>query len=308
MQNASQARVIDPILTNIVQGYQHPERVGKMLFPEVPVEVSAGKIIEFNKDSFKLYSSNRAPGASTKVLEWGYQGRAYAVTNHALDALVPRELMRDASVVPGIDLSRVAVGNVMNSLGLELENEQAVLATTLGNFDAQHKVTLAGATKWSTATGVPAADVEAAKEAIRQTCGKRPNTMIMSPSAYKAARNNPNVIDRFKYTSDKVVTAKMLSELFEIENIAVGDAIVADAAGTFTDVWGNNVVLAYVAPPAERNMQVPSFGYTYTLRGHPLVEMPRWDGDRKSWIYGVAHERAPVLTGMVSGYLIQNPN
>lgn len=308
MQTTGQARVIDPILTSVVQGYQHPERVGNMLFPEVPVEVSAGRIIEFNKDSFKIYNSARAPGSKTKRIEWGYQGKPYVVENHALDALVPRELQRDASVVPGIDLSATAVGNAMKSLGLELENQQAVLATTLGNYDASHKITLTAGTKWSTATGTPAADVEAAKEAIRQTCGKRPNTMILSPAAYKAARNNPNVLDRFKYTSDKVVTAKMLSELFEIENIAVGDAIVSDQAGTFTDVWGNNVVLAYVAPPAERNMQVPSFGYTYTLRGHPLVEMPYYDSESKSWVYGVAHERAAVLTGMVSGYLIQNPN
>lgn len=308
MQNLAQARVIDPILSAIVQGYSHPQNVGSLLFPSVPVAVSAGKIIEFNKDSFRLYSSLRAPGSNTKVIEWGYAGKPFVVENHALDALVPREMMRDASVVPGIDLSRVAVGNTMSSMALELENQQAVLATTFGNYDAAHRLTLAGATKWSVATGTPHADVEAAKEAIRATCGRRPNTMIMSAVAYKAIRTNANVIDRFKYTSSQTVTAKMLSELFEIENIAVGDAIVSDQAGAFTDVWGNNVVLAYVAPPAERNQQVPSYGYTYTLQGHPLVEMPYWDAGRKSWAYGVAHERAAVLTGMVSGYLFQNPN
>lgn len=309
MQNLAQARVIDPILTAIVQGYQHPERVGHLLFPEIPVDVSAGKIIEFNKDSFKLFNSARAPGSQTKVIEWGYQGKPYAVENHALDALVPRELQRDASQVPGIDLSGVAVGNVMQSLGLELEYQQAGIAIAAGNYDANHKVTLAGGTKWSTATGVPVTDVETGKEAIRQTCGKRPNVGIMSPSAFKACRTNPNVLSRFAYTKgDRPVSIEDLAALFGVERIAVGDAIVADQAGTFSDVWGNAMVLAYVAPPAQRNQQVPSFGYTYTLRGHPLVEMPYWDAGRKSWVYGVAHERMPVLTGMVSGYLIQAPN
>lgn len=308
MPSASQARVIDPILTSVVQGYQHPERVGNVLFPEVPVDVAAGKIIEFNKDSFKLYNSTRAPGTKTRRIEWGYSGKPYAVENHALDALVPRELMREADEVPGIDLSRVAVNNTMMSLGLELEAQQAALAVNAANYDVAHKVTLAGATKWSVSTGTPANDVEAAKEAIRASCGKRPNVMVMSPLAYKACRSNTNIIDRFKYTSDQVVTAQMLAQLFEVERIVVGDAIVSDQAGAFTDVWGNNVVLAYVAPAGMRDKAVPSFGYTYTLRGHPLVEMPYWDPEAKSWVYGVAHERMPVLTGIVSGYLIQSPN
>jgi hypothetical protein len=309
MQNLAQARVIDPILTSVVQGYQHPERVGNALFPPIPVDQSAGKIIEFNKDSFKLYNSARTPGSQTKVIEWGYLGKPYSVENHALDALVPRELQRDANQVPGIDLSRVAVSNTMNSLGLELESQQAALAVLATNYDAGHKVTLAGATKWSAATGTPVTDIETAKEAIRASCGKRPNTLVLSAVAYKACRTNPNVISRFAYSKgDKPITAADLAALFDVKDVVVGDAIVSDQAGTFTDVWGNNAVLAYVAPPAERNQQVPSFGYTYTLRGHPLVEMPYWDAGRKSWVYGVAHERAAVLTGMVSGYLIINPN
>lgn len=308
MINLAQARVIDPILTTVVQGFQHPERVGNMLFPEVPVDQSAGKIIEFNKDSFKLYNSVRAPGSKTKRIEWGYQGKAYAVENHALDALVPREIQRDGEAVPGIDSASVAVNNTMMSLVLGLENQQAVLATTAGNYDSNHKVTLAGATKWSASTGTPANDVETAKEAIRATSGKRPNVMVMSPLAFKACRTNPNVIDRFKYTSDVIVTEQMLAQLFGVEKVVVGDAIVADQAGTFTDVWGNSVVLAYVAPAAVRDMGVPSFGYTYTLRGHPLVEQPYYDPEAKSWVYGVAHERAAVLTGIISGYLIIAPN
>ena len=43
------------------------------------------------------------------------------------------------------------------------------------------------------------------------------------------------------------------------------------------------------------------------MRGHPLVETPYWDGNTKSWIYGVSYERAPVLAGMSAGYLISSP-
>lgn len=30
------------------------------------------------------------------------------------------------------------------------------------------------------------------------------------------------------------------------------------------------------------------------------------NGDTRSWLYGVTYERAPVLTGISSGFLFQN--
>ena len=77
---------------------------------------------------------------------------------------------------------------------------------------------------------------------------------------------------------------------------------------TFSDIWGNNAVLAYVAPEGMAAVPTPSYGYTYTMEGHPLVEQPYWENGSKSWIYGTTMERSPVLTGMAAGYLFQNPN
>jgi hypothetical protein len=77
--NPSQARVIDPVLTEVARGYKHPERVGMKLFPEVPVGQRGGKIIQFGKDSFKLYQTGRAPGGNVAVVDYGYSGSSYAL-------------------------------------------------------------------------------------------------------------------------------------------------------------------------------------------------------------------------------------
>ena len=37
-----------------------------------------------------------------------------------------------------------------------------------------------------------------------------------------------------------------------------------------------------------------------------MVEVPYYDNNAKSWIYGVGYERAPQLTGITAGFLIQN--
>jgi len=305
-QNLAQVRVIDPILTTVVQGYKNAELVGMSLFPAVPVQVSGGQVIEFGKESFKLYNARRAPGGATKRIDFGYQGKAFALKQDSLEAKVPREYQRDASQVPNIDLATRAVNLVMMSLTLALEDEQAKLATDAANYDASHKVALAGNDKWSS-TGKPMDHIDAGKEAVRSSVGIYPNTLLLSAKAFKACKNNTNVIDRFKYTGRDSITPEMLASLFDLQRVVVGRAIVFDDAGTSTDVWGNNAILAYV-PDAPSGMEQPSFGYTYTMEGHPLVEVPYYDNNTKSWIYGVSYERAAVLSGITSGYLIQNPD
>ena len=81
--------------------------------------------------------------------------------------------------------------------------------------------------------------------------------------------------------------------------------MVAGDCRTFGDVWGKDAVLAY-APRSSSGLEEPSFGYTYTMLQNPFVEAPYWDGNKKSWIYGVTYERAPVLTGMAAGFVIKN--
>ncbi|MFW5920919.1 MAG: hypothetical protein ACOCUS_03710, partial [Polyangiales bacterium] len=119
--------------------------------------------------------------------------------------------------------------------------------------------------------------------------------------------NNPNVIERFKYTSRDSITTEMVAAMLDLERVAVGRAVWYDeAAGEMKDVWGNFAVLAYV-PGNVSSARQPSYGYTYTLEGNPIVEEAYQDRNQKSWIYPVTNERAPVLSGIDSGFLIEDP-
>jgi hypothetical protein len=57
----SGARVVDPVLTSIAQGYSNNEMVASALFPTVMTPTRGGKIITFGKEDFMLYASQRAP-------------------------------------------------------------------------------------------------------------------------------------------------------------------------------------------------------------------------------------------------------
>lgn len=303
--NTQLSRVIDPVLSSIAQGYRHAQRVGHVLFPAIDVLQRGGNVIEFGRESFLDYKAKRAPGADAVNIQFGYEGKPYSLDQYTLDAPLPREFIQDAQTVPGIDLGKRAVNTVMDSLTLSLEIEQAALAANPANYGVSNKLALAGGARWDTATSTPIADIEAAKDAVRTTCGVEPNRMVIGNKGFRALKHHTEIVDRFKYTTADSITAKMLAGLFDLEELAVGKATYVDdldPASLFKEAWGNVAVLGYV-PTQDAAMEQPSFGYTYTLKGHPFVEPPRWEGGKRSWVYGVTYERKPVLTGIASGFL-----
>jgi len=304
MNNAA-TRVVDPVLSTHAQGYRQQRHVGYALFPRAPVSQRGGQVIEFGKEAFVLYNTQRAPGTNTKRIQFGYLGKPFALASHSLEGVVPRE-HNDEAAVPGVKLGQRAVNNVMSSMSLTVEYEQAQLARNPANYPVGQKVDLVAA-KWTNDANNPSKDIETGKEAIRASIGMYPNVVVLSAKAFAAAKNNANIIERFKYTGRDSVTAEMLASLWDVEKVEVGAAVVADSAGSFSDVWGTDVILAYAAPQSgDVNIEEPSFGYTYTLDGNPLVEEPYYDKSAKSWIYPVNHDRSAVLSGITAGYLLQN--
>lgn len=307
-QTGAQARVVDPILSEHARGYRQAQFVAEFLFPTAFVPAYGGKVIEFGKESFRLYNSKRAPGAATRRIRFGYEGKPYAIVPSGLEAQVPRELGVDAQAVPGINLATRAVNLVLRARLLEHEYDCAQIARNASNYDSDHKVNLAGNDRWTHPDSDPVGDVSAAKEAVRASIGMEPNTLVLSAKAKTALARHPQILARTGEAGVKVVTLETLKAVFEIENIVVGKATVADASDSLGDVWGTDAILAYVAPGtrAEANNEEPSYGYTYAIEGMPLVEQPYWENNTRSWVYGVSHDATPVLSGMTAGYLIQN--
>lgn len=306
VMTTGQARVIDPILSTVAQGFKQADFVGNALFPVVPVDQRGGKIISFGKEDFQLYNTGRAPGATTKRVNFGHSAGNYALEQHALEGSVPFEILEDANQVPGIDYSKVAVQKTQNIIALRTEKAQADLATNAANYAASNKTTLVGTAQWSDYTGTsdPSKDVSAGIEVVRQKVGKRANVGVLGAAVFAYLKNHPKIIERIKYTGRDIVTAELLASLWDVKKVYVGDAVYADDAGNFIDVWGKSVVIAYTETGTLQDAGLPSYGYTYRLRNNPTVESPYLDRPSKSWIYPVTDELAPVIAGALAGYLI----
>lgn len=307
MQNLAQVRVIDPILSTLARGYKNADMVGMALFPRVPVMQRGGQVLEFGLESFKLYATARAPGTNTQRVSFGYLGAKYALTQHALEGLVPFEHQAEAQVVPGVDLGQGAVVSTQDIVALRLEKEQADLATNPANYGINNKILLSGAAQWSNyAASAPGQDIRAAIESVRTQTGKRPNVVLLGAKVFAALQEHPLILDRTKYSSKDSITADILAALWGVQQVVVGDAVYSDAAGNMVDVWGKHVVLAYTQLGTVANRGLPSYGYTYRLADYPLVEAPYYDRNIKSWVYPVTDEVQPVIAGSAAGFLIQN--
>ncbi len=306
-QTPSQARVIDPVLTEVARGYRNAQAIFDALFPIVSVGQRGGKIISFGREDFRLYNTGRAPGANTRRVNYGYQGDPYSLEQHALEGQVPFELQEEANAAPGIDLARVAINKTQNIIDLVTEKAAADLATNPTNYGANNKVTLSGTSQWSDyGNSDPSSDIEAGKEAVRSSIGRYPNTVVLGASVMAKLRQHPKLIDRIKYTGRDVVGPELLANLWGVKRVVIGEAVFEDASGNLVDVWGKQVILAYTEISGLADQGLPSFGYTYRLRGYPIVEKPYQDRNAKSWIYPVTDERQPVIAGADAGFLINN--
>ena len=304
----AQARVIDPILTEIARGYESQfPMVADILFPRVPVAQRGGTIITFGREQFQVIDTRRAPGADTKSIEVGYGKATFSLVDNRLMGKVPVELMEEAAAVPGIDLAANTVRVVQAKMDLEREVNAAALARAAGAYAAGNKTTLATTDLWTAgSTSNPFAVVEAGKEAIRKKIGRRPNVMELGPTVLSALRIHPLVLDKLSTSTDRTpATVAQLQALFEIERIVEGQAI-QDVAGTFTDVWGNDAILAYVTPKSLQEMGSQNYGYTYQLTGRPIVEEGYLDRGKNSFMYPVSDASQVVLTSADSAYLIKN--
>ena len=300
------ARVIDPILTTAARGYMNPALIYRALFPQVTTSARGGTRIEFDRTDFRKVNTRRAPGGDTQHIQFGHEGKKFALTQHRLMGKVPVETAEEAMTVAGIDMGMRTVTGVQNIIGLEREIAAAELATAVATYDAGHTTALVGDARWDKADSTPTSDVMTAIETIRAATGMRPNTVVMGGAVYSKVRIHKDVLQQIRYDGGKQIATKDdLARLWDIDKVYVGDAIYVDEGDDPQDVWGKHVVVAYSAVGSISRYE-PSYGYGYNLAGTPMVEQAYYERGVNSWLYPVTEEWTNEVVGKDAGYLIQN--
>lgn len=301
----SKLRIVDPVLTNLARGYRNAQYIGEGLFPIALMDKEAGIIPLFGKEAFELYDTERAIRAQSNIMTPDdLDGLDVVLREH--DIAYPVDYREQNESM--FDAESRASRRVVNVIDLRREVTCAKLAQNPNTFAAGAKVTLAGSSQWSNGGGDPIGVVENGKEVIRSRIGVRPNTMTMGASVYQSLKFHPKLQEALGSTERKLITVEHLKALFGIENILIGEALAG--ATTTSDIWGDNLTLAYVAKPAggaQSDYEEPSFGYTLRRKGMPEIDTYDTAGGKVRYVRNTDIYK-PVVVGSDAGYLISDIN
>lgn len=275
-------RVSDPVLEGISQGFvTDVPMVGDKLFNVVPMDKESGRFPAWGKEAFKIYETKRGLYQPVKhmISQTGYIQAS--LSQYALGFEVDLRELNEFAGTPDQYLTGKQ-NMVMQSLKLQRENAQAVLATTSSGYASGFAVS--GASKKWASTGDPYQDIRQGILQVQKQNGRRPDTIVFSPAAWELFVANAAILDRIKYQGTNAnpanVTTNMIAQLFQIQTVEVGYAASGTGSGggkgqadlTMGFVWDSvqsaNVVIAITG----RGLQIPAFGYTYEKKDSLKVE------------------------------------
>lgn len=307
MGRLSKLRVVDPILSALAIGYSNAAFIGDQLLPFVNLDKEGGKIPRFGKDAFKVYATERALRAkSNRINPEDIDGIDISLDEHDLE--YPIDYREDAEAA--FPLQAHATNRVVEGIRLRHEAMVASMTQNPANYPTGNKIALSGTDMFTHVDSDPEGVVDDGKAAVRNKIVKEPNTLAIGYQAWRAMKRHPKLKAILSDTRSRLVQLADLREIFEIENIVVGKAVYSTDAGVVTDLWGGNLVLAYVptaAPAAAgdapvRSAYEPSFGYTLRKKGNPVVDTRTEDG--KLEIIRNTDIFRPYMLGAEAGYLV----
>ncbi len=304
MGTLSAKRIVDPVLTSIARGYSNAALIAVNLFPIVEVEKEGGKIPQFTKEAFKIYNTERAIRAkSNRINPEDKTSIDFALAEHDLEYPMDyREIEEDI-----INLRMHASVVASDGIALRLEKIAADLAQDDANYPTGNKITLSGTSQFTDATSNPFTTIDNAKDAVRAKIAKRPNVAILGAATYKALKNHPLILDRIKVTDHAIVNPELLKALLDLDELFIGDAVYSNDAGTFIDIWSDNMILAYVPKKLaniDRSVYEPSFAYTLRKKNYPIVD--RYEEGGKLEIVRSTDIFTAKIVGSDAGYLIKD--
>lgn len=301
-------RVNDKVLTSVVMGYDvNQEFTAHHLFPEVGVNSYSGKLIVFGKADHVIHDTVRAPGETVKSVGISYGKDDYTLENRYLEGKVPEEDVEDMKEA-GLSDKVEAVNHVTRIMLLEKEHYAVNLATTAGNYATGHSLGLTGSDMFDNPVCNAKAIIDDAKNTVRAKIGRDPNVLHLDHYARRGLEQNEKLLAWIDKTRQSTTLDEALfAKYFDVEKVIFAKAVYLDDIDSdFTELWGNNTVLAYVPPQKLRSKRVMSFGYTYARKGFPVAKKGYYSESDLSYHYPVHMQDKAHITCANAGFLLQN--
>lgn len=271
---------ISPVLSDHSIGWNTEKYsfIGDMLFPNVFVSKSTGKIATYGAENLiinetKVAYNSPSPEANITVS----LGDHYDIDEHRLKGFVSDREQEEEDAPIDMKLDTTEALTEKMKLGYEY-----AIATMMRNASVLTN-NFTPSVLWSTlATSDPIGDIKTAMTSVHGRVGFSPNTLALSWDVFQVLLIHPAIVARFPGAA--VVTADMIQEnlgrLFNpsLKRLLVGDVSYNSAnegqTASLTSMWTKDAWVAYVEPSPKKKDR--SMGKTYRLKRRPDRVVHTW--------------------------------
>lgn len=284
------------LVTRVVTGFAIPS-----LFPTLVVEKESDVYFRFAPEPLITPPRTQRGVTSTyNEIEYSVTTDTYTIEEYGLEHAVDDRVRENADdpLRPIENAAKILQDLLL--LDLELRGYQTLMTSGIPSATP--------AVRWNQANATIVQDIKTAKAIIRQNCGIDPNTIVIPAAVWDVISERPEIYQRIPANQPKALTKDMFATLVEIPNVIIAGAVQNSAkeglAASISEIWGSNVVLAFVTnePAIER----PTFGYTFVKRNANWVVEQYREEKRRSTIVRVRREYAIRVVMPQAGYLLTN--
>jgi len=299
----------DPVLGRIALGYKNEDAVNERIVPVVNVTDRKGKYPSWGLESFRIQDTRRAPRTKANATDFKVTWLPYDLEEHALDfEYEDKEKEEYEKIGPRalFNMERDGVKTTEDQLQLGREKRAGDLLRDV----SLPGVTLAGTAQFNDYTNSdPVAIARQARRAIRRATGKIMNTVLLPFDVDDVLLEHPKLKGFIGTQNEQFVTEDLIRRVFRVQNVITASQIYnlgTDEAPVFADVWGRDIIFAYVNTNPRPNQRELSFAYNFRYRaddGNPAL---RWrDNNTETNIVRLKYEEKIRIVAPGAGYVVR---
>jgi hypothetical protein len=244
----------------------------KLFVPKVVDRVQKKIYQADNSKLRKVIGKNRGTQSTPPLIDEQFFSSNVTLAEYKYGREINPKEERDADspVKPMLGNGRAAALCTLAHM-IEIEAEAVTIATTTANYNAANTSAIASGSRWNEAGGDPESDSVTAHQALKGSCGMRANSLAIGDNTLDKMRLSPYFRERTKYTGAGKVPIDYIKEMFDVQNIFVGDARydsgIEGGTASIGGFWSDFAIM-FVYNPSPAIAPEPgavSYGHMYTL-------------------------------------------
>jgi len=244
----------EPTVQFLMEGaFNDPsDYIAGQILPKVPSENLTGYFGRLNEGALRIVST-AVKGLAKNVINFKLDRNAtFEVGDHELENVISRA---DAERMGGWDMAKKVIGALLADEILR-SREHALASSMTSTSVITQYLTLSGTDQWTTSTSEVLGRISIGGATIAAAIGKAPNLIVCGAPTFRALQFHPQVISALSpgKNTPGIYNEAQFAAAFGVEKFIVGRAIYNSAiegqTASNSFIWGDNLILAYVAPSA----------------------------------------------------------